>query len=146
MEGQTFAFRWPRKITGHPFHPFLPGKPRLDHTGFIVDQLKGQGIAFHLIKPFRQQVIVYRLTGQSPDIEVAADFIDNQCLTRFTDKAIEWMKTMTWKGNQPVVHFLDKVYKKGIKVAKDEMKKYSEKIYKSTTIPRWNLAILGGPV
>ena len=60
------------------------------------------------------------------------------------NKAIEWMKTMTWKGSQPVVHFLDKVYKKGIKVAKDEMKKYSEKIYKSTTIPRWNLAILGG--
>ena len=60
--------------------------------------------------------------------------------------AVEWMKTMTWKGNQPIVHFLDKVYKKGIKVAKDEMKKYSEKIYKSTTIPRWNLAILGGPV
>ena len=25
-------------------------------------------------------------------IEVAPDFIDNQCLTRFTDKAIEWMK------------------------------------------------------
>ena len=60
-------------------------------------------------------------------------------------KAIEWMKTMTWKGNQPIVHFLDKVYEKGIKVAKDEMKKYSGKIYKSTTIPRWNLAILGGP-
>ena len=59
--------------------------------------------------------------------------------------AVEWMKTMTWKGNQPIVHFLDKVYKKGIKVAKDEMKKYSEKIYKSTSLPRWNLAILGGP-
>jgi hypothetical protein len=43
-------------------------------------------------------------------------------------KAIEWMKTMTWKCNQPIVHFLDKVYKKGIKVAKDEMKKYSGKI------------------
>lgn len=25
------------------------------------------------------------------NFEVAADFIDNQCLTRFTDKAIEWM-------------------------------------------------------
>ena len=26
-------------------------------------------------------------------MEVAPDFIDNQCLTHFTDKAIEWMKT-----------------------------------------------------
>ena len=62
------------------------------------------------------------------------------------DKAIEWMKTMTWKGQQPIVHFLKKAYQKGIKVAKNEMKKYSEKIYKSTIIPRWNLAILGGSV
>lgn len=62
------------------------------------------------------------------------------------DKATEWMKTMTWKGHQPIVHFLDKVYEKGIKVAKNEMKKYFEKIYKSTTIPRWNLAILGRTV
>lgn len=27
----------------------------------------------------------------APGMEVAPDFIDNQCLTRFTDKAIEWM-------------------------------------------------------
>ena len=26
------------------------------------------------------------------NFEIAEDFIDNQCLTRFTDKAIEWMK------------------------------------------------------
>ena len=25
-------------------------------------------------------------------LEIAPDFIDNQCLTRFTDKAIQWMK------------------------------------------------------
>ena len=29
------------------------------------------------------------------NFEIAADFIDNQCLTRFTDKAIEWMKGKT---------------------------------------------------
>ncbi|KAA5542720.1 sulfatase-like hydrolase/transferase [Roseiconus nitratireducens] len=27
-----------------------------------------------------------------PALEVAPDFIDNQCLTRFTDRAIDWMK------------------------------------------------------
>ncbi|WP_315852911.1 sulfatase family protein [Roseimaritima sediminicola] len=31
--------------------------------------------------------------GKSNGFEVAPDFIDNQCLTRFTDKAIEWMKS-----------------------------------------------------
>ena len=28
-----------------------------------------------------------------PGMEIAPDFIDNQCLTRFTDKAIEWIDT-----------------------------------------------------
>ena len=28
-------------------------------------------------------------------MEVAPDFIDNQCLTRFTDKAIEWMQSQS---------------------------------------------------
>lgn len=28
----------------------------------------------------------------APGLEVAPDFIDNQCLTRFTDKALEWMR------------------------------------------------------
>ncbi|MEM8955104.1 MAG: arylsulfatase [Verrucomicrobiota bacterium] len=29
------------------------------------------------------------------DLEVAPDFVDSECLTRFTDKAIEWMKGKT---------------------------------------------------
>ena len=51
---------------------------------------------------------------------------------------------MTWKNNSPIVHFLDKTYKKGIKLTKGEMKKYYRKVYRSTTLPRWNLAVLGG--
>jgi len=58
--------------------------------------------------------------------------------------ALEWIKTMTWRNNSPIVHFLDKIYKKGVKLAKGEMEKYHDKIYRSTTLPRWNLAILGG--
>lgn len=38
--------------------------------------------------------------------EVAPDFIDNQCLTRFTDKAIEWMSTMTSDSNKDKPFFL----------------------------------------
>ena len=31
--------------------------------------------------------------GPKKGFEIAPDFIDNQCLTRFTDKAIDWMST-----------------------------------------------------
>jgi len=58
--------------------------------------------------------------------------------------ALEWIKTMRWKNNSPIIHFLDKTYKKGVKLTKGEMKKYYDKVYRSTTLPRWNLAILGG--
>lgn len=41
-------------------------------------------------------------------MEVAPDFIDNQCLTRFTDKAIEWMqgKTDDAKSGKPFFLYL----------------------------------------
>lgn len=42
------------------------------------------------------------------NFEVAEDFIDNQCLTRFTDKAIEWMqgKTSDAKNGKPFFLYL----------------------------------------
>ncbi|QEF96270.1 Arylsulfatase [Stieleria maiorica] len=39
-------------------------------------------------------------------MEVAPDFIDNQCLTRFTDMAIEWMKGHTGGANSEKPFFL----------------------------------------
>lgn len=40
--------------------------------------------------------------------EIAPDFIDNQCLTRFTDKAIEWMRgrVVDAKGGKPFFLYL----------------------------------------
>ncbi len=56
---------------------------------------------------------------------------------------LEWIKTMTWRNNSPIVHFLDKTYEKGIKLTRGAMKKYDDRIYRSSTLPRWNLAVLG---
>lgn len=39
-------------------------------------------------------------------MEIASDFIDNQCLTRFTDKAIEWMATKATEANSGKPFFL----------------------------------------
>jgi len=68
----------------------------------------------------------------------------NGAILDSVNTVLEWIKTMTWKNNSPIVHFLDKTYKKGIKLAKGEMKEYYRKVYRSTTLPRWNLAVLGG--
>jgi hypothetical protein len=68
----------------------------------------------------------------------------NGAILDSVNTVLEWIKTMTWKNNSPIVHFLDKTYKKGIKLTKGEMKKYYRRVYRSTTLPRWNLAVLGG--
>jgi hypothetical protein len=39
-------------------------------------------------------------------------------------KAIEWAKTMTWKGIKPIVHYCQKIYENGIKLTEKEMEPY----------------------
>jgi len=39
-------------------------------------------------------------------MEVASDFVDNQCLTRFTDKAIDWMEASQKGGDKDKPFFL----------------------------------------
>ena len=58
--------------------------------------------------------------------------------------ALEWIKTMTWKGIHPIVHFVDRMYKKGISLSKKEMKKYDEMIKRSPALPKWDLIINDG--
>lgn len=67
----------------------------------------------------------------------------NGTILASVDTALEWMKTMTWKGISPIVHFLDKTYEKGISLTKKQMKKYHRKVKRSTTLPSWDLVIEG---
>ncbi len=62
------------------------------------------------------------------------------------NKAIEWAKTMTWKGIKPVVHLCRKVYRSGVKLTEKEMKPYEERIVRSDLLPKWDVTIapLGG--
>lgn len=57
------------------------------------------------------------------------------------NKAIEWAKTMTWKGIKPVVHLCRKVYRSGVKLTEKEMKPYEERIARSDLLPKWDVTI-----
>jgi hypothetical protein len=67
----------------------------------------------------------------------------NGAILNSVNAALEWIKTMTWKSNNPIVHFLDKTYERGVKLTKKEMKKYNDKVKRSMTLPRWDLVIGG---
>ena len=57
------------------------------------------------------------------------------------DKAINWARTMTWKGIQPAVFLWEKVYEKGIRLTKKEMKPYESRIERSPSLPKWDVTI-----
>ncbi|QDS95502.1 Arylsulfatase [Roseimaritima multifibrata] len=50
---------------------------------------------YRIMPPYQATAAETRQTLGKPGFEVAADFIDNQCLTRFTDKAIAWLDQTT---------------------------------------------------
>ena len=57
------------------------------------------------------------------------------------EKTIDWASTMTWKGIKPVIHFCDKIYQKGIKLTKKEMRAFERKILRSYSLPKWDVII-----
>jgi transposase len=65
----------------------------------------------------------------------------NGTLLSSIEKAVKWAGSMTWKGIKPVVHLLEKVYQKGIKVSTDMMKTLEKRIRRSKNLPKWDVMI-----
>jgi len=55
--------------------------------------------------------------------------------------AIEWAKTMTWKGISSAVHVLDKVFETGAKVAKKAFQVYRDRLHRNPLLPKWDVLI-----
>lgn len=62
------------------------------------------------------------------------------------EKAVRWAETMTWKGIRPAVHLWEKIYEKGVRLTKKEMKRFENRIKRSKKLPKWDIFIdpLGG--
>ena len=52
-------------------------------------------VDYRIMPPYQDSPDATEAAIGKPGWEIAPDFIDNQCLTRFTDKAIEWMQQHT---------------------------------------------------
>ena len=53
----------------------------------------------------------------------------------------EWTKTMRWDGVAPNVYFLEDEYHRGVKLTKQEMRPYEERLVRTPSIGRWSLMI-----
>ncbi len=54
---------------------------------------------------------------------------------------IEVAKKMAWKGMNPIVHFIDQVYQKGVCVTDDELAEVERKITRNPILRKWDFVI-----
>ncbi len=54
---------------------------------------------------------------------------------------LEWAKTMTWKGVNPVVNLSRKGYQKGISLSKKAMQKVEDRLERNPSLPKWDILI-----
>ncbi len=58
------------------------------------------------------------------------------------ETALQWAAHMSWKGIAPVVHLLDSLYHKGIKVPLPELEQlYLPFWQRSETLPKWDITV-----
>ncbi|MCK4517244.1 ISAzo13 family transposase [Candidatus Babeliales bacterium] len=65
----------------------------------------------------------------------------NGTLLNNADTVLEWAGTMTWKGIQPVVKLWDKIYEKGVRIAKKAFKKIEECFNRHESLPKYCVRI-----
>lgn len=66
----------------------------------------------------------------------------NGALLRTTEEALQWAASMTWNGFEPLVHLVEGLYPKKIKVLKDELALYEQQWQRSEQLPKWDITIV----
>jgi hypothetical protein len=65
----------------------------------------------------------------------------NGALLTSIPTALEWAKTMTWRGVAPMVHLMDRVYETGVRLLPREFRPVAARLERSTSLPKWSLII-----
>ena len=65
----------------------------------------------------------------------------NGTLLASIDNALDWARTMTWRGVRPLVHLLEGVYETGVRIGKSAFQPIATRLKRSTTLPKWSVII-----
>ena len=65
----------------------------------------------------------------------------NGALLNSIETALHWARTMTWRGVQPLVQLLDRVYDTGVRLTKSAFRPIASRLLRSTQLPKWSLVI-----
>ena len=65
----------------------------------------------------------------------------NGTLLNTLETTLEWAKTMTWKGLEPVVEVLETFYKKGVSIGKKAFQSIADRITRHLLLPKYYVTI-----
>jgi Rhodopirellula transposase DDE domain len=65
----------------------------------------------------------------------------NGALLTSIQTALEWAKTMTWRGIAPIIHLMDHVYETGVRLLPRDFRPIAARLERSTSLPKWSLII-----
>lgn len=66
----------------------------------------------------------------------------NGAILDSVEAAVQWASNMTWKGVVPIVHRVETIYEKGIKVLSETLEQYQPFWQRSETLPKWDITIV----
>lgn len=65
----------------------------------------------------------------------------NGTLLNSVTTVLQWARTMTWKGTHPIVHLLDCVDDKGVRVAKKAYQNIANRLERDCSLSKYSVRI-----
>ena len=65
----------------------------------------------------------------------------NGTLLTSIDTALDWARTMTWRGVRPLVQLLEGTYESGVRLSKSAFQPIATRLKRSEILPKWSLVI-----
>jgi transposase len=65
----------------------------------------------------------------------------NGTLLNSRETILGWARTMTWKGVRPVVELLERVYEKGVRIAKQAFQEIEQRLKRDDSLHKYSLKI-----
>ena len=65
----------------------------------------------------------------------------NGAILATIETALEWTRTMVWRGVKSLVDEIKTTYERGVKLTRTAMRPISERLQRDSVLPKWSLVI-----
>jgi len=65
----------------------------------------------------------------------------NGTLLNNVDAALQWARTMPWKGIHLIVELLDQAYESGVRITKKAFREFEDRLQRDESLPKYSVTI-----